>query len=375
MKLFEFEAKIILRKYGIATPRGEVARNPDEAGRIAGDIGKPVALKSQVLVSGRGKAGGILFADNAAAAKEKAAAVLGSTIKGTTVGSLLVEERLSIVSELYAAVTIDRQARRYVILASASGGIDIEQAAASAGAISRHSVDPAVDFDEAMAAAMIARLPRIDGCDAARFAAIIATLYKVATDYDAELVEINPLARTSSGELMACDARMIIDDNALFRQTEFENREILEADATPREIEAGKQRLAYVDLDGDIGIVGNGAGLVMATVDLVQYFGGRPANFLDLGGGSSAEVIKKGLLLVMSKPEVRAVLINILGGITRCDIVAQGVIEALQESTNKKPVVVRIMGTNEEEGARMLRQAGVHSYPTMEDAVKQVLKL
>ncbi|MAF84955.1 MAG: ADP-forming succinate--CoA ligase subunit beta [Dehalococcoidales bacterium] len=376
MKLFESEAKNILRKYGIATPEGNTASNSDEAEAIAKEIGKPVALKSQILTSGRGKSGGIIFANDTAEAKKVASNLIGKTIKGTIVRSLLVEEKLNIVEELYASVTIDRQARRYIVLTSTSGGIDIEQVTlASPDRISRYWVDPAVGFDKHTAETMLAQFPKINKRDATKFAAIIATLYNIAIDYDAELVEINPLARTASGKFIAADARITIDDNALFRHPEFADRSSLRVDDTPLEAEARQQKLAYVDLDGDIGIIGNGAGLVMATLDLVGFFGGKPANFLDMGGGAQTEVIKKGVTLVMSKPEVKAVLINILGGITRCDVVAQGIISALNESTIKKPIAVRMIGTNEEEGTQRLRQAGVHTYSNTEEAVKAVLGL
>jgi succinyl-CoA synthetase beta subunit len=376
MKLFEFEAKDILRKYGIATPKGRVADNPDEAGKIAGEIGKPVVLKSQVLVSGRGKSGGIVFANNAGEARRVASSLIGSTIKGSLVNSLLVEEKLDIVGQLYASIIIDRQARRYVILASTSGGVDIEEVALiSPEKIVRHWVDPAVGFSKHTAEAMTARFSDISQDDVAKFASILNTLYKVTMDYDAELAEINPLARTSSGEFVAADARIILDDNAIFRHPEFEGRSSKRVEDTPREAEARRQKLAYVDLQGDIGIIGNGAGLVMATMDLVHVFGGRAANFLDIGGGAQSDVIKRGLMLVMSKPEVKAVLVNILGGITRCDIVAQGVVQGLEESSVKKPIVVRMMGTNEKEGAAILYQAGVSICPDMETAAAKVLKL
>jgi len=376
MKLFEFEAKDILRKYGIATPKGNIANNPNEAEVIAKEIGKPVVLKSQVLVSGRGKSGGIVFANDATEAKKVASNLIGSTIKGNIVNSLLVEEKLNIVEQLYASIIIDRQARRYVILASTSGGVDIEEIAlASPERIARHWVDPAVGFSRHTAELMTAQFSDISQDDAAKFASIIDTLYKVTIDYDAELVEINPLAKTKSGEFVAADARIIADDNAVFRHPEFEGKSSLRVDDTPREAEARRQKLSYVDLSGDIGIIGNGAGLVMATMDLVHVFGGRAANFLDIGGGTQADVIKRGLMLVMSKPEVKAVLVNILGGITRCDIVAQGIVQGLEESSVKKPIAVRMMGTNEKEGAAILRQAGVSIYPDMETAAAEVLKL
>ena len=376
MKLFEFEAKTILRQYGIDTPMGAVASDPREAEEVVKKLGKPAVLKSQVLVSGRGKSGGILFAQNPDEARQVAANLIGSRIKGISVGSILVEEKVAIATEFYASVTVDRQARKYVVLASTIGGIDIEQvASASPEKISRYRVDSLYGFSEHEARNMLTPFSELSKDDAARFSAVLHTLYNVALDHDAELVEINPLARITSGGFMACDARIILDDNALFRHPEFEERRASETESTPLETEARKQKLAYVDLDGDIGIVGNGAGLVMATLDLVQYFGGKPANFLDIGGGASAEHIKKAITLVMSKPEVRAVLLNIMAGVTRCDVVARGVIEALNESPIKKPMAVRMIGTNEEEGTRILNQAGIHTGTNMEEAIRKVLRL
>lgn len=376
MKLFEFEAKTILRQYGIDTPMGAVASDPREAEEVVKKLGKPAVLKSQVLVSGRGKSGGILFAQNPAEARQVAANLIGSRIKGISVGSILVEEKVAIATEFYASVTVDRQARKYVVLASTVGGIDIEQvASASPEKISRYRVDSLYGFSEHEARNMLTQFSELSKDDAARFSAVLHTLYNVALDHDAELVEINPLVRITSGGFVACDARIILDDNALFRHPEFEERRASETESTPLETEARKQKLAYVDLDGDIGIVGNGAGLVMATLDLVQYFGGKPANFLDIGGGASAEHIKKAITLVMSKPEVKAVLLNILAGVTRCDVVARGVIEALNESPVKKPMAVRMIGTNEEEGTRILNQAGIHTGTNMEEAIRKVLRL
>jgi len=375
MELFEFETKSILQKYGILVPKANIASKPEEAETIAKEIGKPVVLKSQILVSSRGKAGGIIFANDAAKAKEVALNLIGSTIKRCIVDSLLVEEKLDIVEQFYASVAIDRQARTYIVLASTSGGVDIEEVARSSPEkMSRHWVDVDIGFSRSDAIGMLRRF-NLNKDDAAKFATIINILYTVAMDYDAELVEINPLAKTSSGEFAAADARMTVDDNAVFRHPEFKDRSLLRAGDTPREAEARKQKLAYVDLDGEIGIAGNGAGLVMATIDLVQLFGGRPGNFLDLGGGSPAESAKQGIMLVMAKPEIKAVLINILGGITRCDVVAQGIVNVLNESPIKKPIVVRMVGTNEEEGIQILRGAGVHVYSNLEEAVKQILRL
>ena len=375
MKLFEYEAKDLLRRNGISIPTGYVAYDSEEAEEIARGIGKPVVLKSQVLVSGRGKSGGIQFASDATEARSIASDLIGNTIKGNRVDTLLVEEKLEIVEQFYASVTIDRYARTYVVLASTSGGVDIEEIAqTNPDAILRYWVDPDVGFSTADAVGMLSPFSMNDN-DRSRFASVISILYKVAIEHDAELIEINPLVRIPSGELIAADARLVTDDNALFRNPIFREKSFRRGEDTPREAEARKQNLAYVDLDGDIGIIGNGAGLVMSTIDLVQLFGGRPGNFLDIGGGAQTEIIKRGVILVMSKPEVRAVLINILGGITRCDIVAQGIIEGLNDSSIKKPVAVRLMGTNEEEGVRILRQAGINTYPSMEEAVAEVLKL
>ncbi len=376
MKLFEFEAKEILHKYGILTPAGKVVSSPAEAETAAAEIDGPVALKSQVLVSGRGKSGGILFASDPREAREIAARLIGSDIKGLTVTSILIEQKLDIADEFYASVAIDRQAKKYVVMASTSGGVDIEEVARNTPEkIARYHIDPVAGFSRDEALDMVARLPGMERKDADRLGNIVYTLYCVAMDYDAELVEINPLVRTASEDFVACDARIIIDDNALFRHPEFEGTEADRIEASPAEIEARKQGLAYVDLDGDIGIIGNGAGLVMSTLDVVQLFGGRPANFLDIGGGAGPEIIRKALNVILSKPQVKAVFINILGGVTRCDLVAQGIVEALNELPARKPIVVRMIGTKEEEGIRILKQAGINSHSNMEDAIKEVVKV
>ena len=375
MKLFEYEAKDLLRRNGISVPSGYVAYNPDEAEEIARGLGRAVVVKSQVLVSGRGKSGGIQFASDATEARSIASDLIGNTIKGNRVDTLLVEEKLDIVEQFYASVTIDRYARTHVVLASTSGGVDIEETAqTNPDAILRYWVDPEVGFSMTDAVEMLMPFNMNDN-DRSKFASVISILYRVAIEHDAELVEVNPLVRIPSGELIAADARLIADDNALFRNPIFREKSLRRREDTPREAEARKHNLAYIDLDGDIGIIGNGAGLVMSTIDVVQLFGGRPGNFLDIGGGAQIETIKRGVTLVMSKPEIRAVLINILGGITRCDIVAQGIIEGLNDASVKKPIAVRLMGTNEKEGARILHRAGINTYPDMEEAVAGAIKL
>lgn len=374
MKLFEYEAKAILQKYGVNIPEGKVVLTPEAAAAAAGELGKTVFLKSQITVSGRGKAGGILPASSPAEAGKVAAGLIGKKIKDILVTTLLVEKKLDIKEQYYASITVDRQAKCFVALASTSGGVDIEEVAKSSPQkISRLHIDPLIGLTEEAALKMLAQF-KLTKEDAASFANILVILYKAAIEYDAELVELNPLVKTADGAFVAADARITLDDNALFRHPEFAERNLQREEDTPREAEARKQKYSYVDLDGDIGIIGNGAGLVMATVDLVQIFGGKPANFLDIGGGSQVDVIKNGVLLVMSKPEVRAVLINILGGISRCDMVATGVVEALKVAPVKKPIAVRMMGTNEKEGQEILRQNGIGYYPDMEQAAAAIIK-
>jgi len=286
-----------------------------------------------------------------------------------------VEEKLDVAEQFYLSVTVDRQAKTYIALASTSGGMDIEEVAqTSPEKIARHWIDTTTGFSQSDALAIL-KIFSLDKDVTTRLADIMHTLYLAAMECDAELVELNPLVRTASGQFIAADSRMIIDDNAIYRHAEFKERSLERADDTPNEAKARKEALAYVDLDGDIGIVGNGAGLVMATIDLVQTMGGRPGNFLDAGGGGNTEITKKGIMLVMSKPEIKAVLVNVLGGITRCDVVASAVVQALKESDSKKPIVARLMGTNEEEGARILGQVDINSYRDMEDAVAAVIKI
>lgn len=374
MKLFEYEAKAILRKYGINVPNGRIARTAEEAASIARELGRPVFLKSQTTVSGRGKAGGIVPASTADEAREVASGLIGSVIKNVRIGTLLVEEKLDLREELYASVTIDRQARRLVVLASTGGGVDIEEIAKhNRENIASHLVDPLSGFSQTDAERLVAGF-QLSEEDEDKFASILTVLYKLAMEYDAELVELNPLAITTSRDFVAADAKITMDDSAIYRHPEFAERSLRREEDTPREAKARRQKYTYVDLDGDIGIVGNGAGLTMATVDMVNLAGGRPANFLDIGGGARTDVIKNGFKMVLEKPEVRAVLVNILGGITRCDAVAGGVVEALKESDVKKPVVVRMVGTGEEEGIQLLQRAGIQVFANMEEAVRQVLQ-
>ncbi len=374
MKLFEYEAKEILSKRGIPIPQGKIAVTPEEAENAARELAGPVFLKSQITVSGRGKAGGILPAVDPPEARQIASSLIGKRIKDVPVKILLVEEKLDITSQYYLSVAIDRQMKCFAALASASGGMDIEEVARTTPQkISRLYINPLTGLTENEAAGVIRQIEP-DPEDISGLASILLTLYKAALEYDAELVELNPLVKTASGSLVAADARLTLDDNALFRHPEFIESPLERGEDTPREVEAKKQKFSYVDLDGEVGIIGNGAGLVMATLDMVQVFGGRPANFLDIGGGAQVDVIKNGVLLVMGKPEVRAVLINILGGITRCDMVATGIVEGLKASPVKKPIAVRMMGTNEKEGQEILSRNGIGYYPDMEQAAVAAIK-
>jgi succinyl-CoA synthetase beta subunit len=375
VKLFEYEAKNILHKYGIAIPYGKVAKTPEEAFTIASEIGKSVFVKSQITVSGRGKAGGILSAQTSEDAKIKATKLLGHKIKDIEVRSLLIEEKLNLEEQYYASIAIDRQLKTFIVLVSKCGGVDIEEVSKNnPQEIHRLWIDPVNGLTETEAEKLSGSL-KLNENDTKRVAAILSALYTAAIENDAELVEINPLVKTVSGEIIAADARIIVDDNAIFRHPEYAERNFQREEDTPRETEARKHNFAYVDLDGDIGIIGNGAGLVMASLDTISYFGGKPANFLDIGGGAQVEVIKSGVLLVMGKPEVKAVLINILGGITRCDLVATGVVEGLKASPAQKPIAVRMMGTNEKEGQEILRQNGISFYADMEQAAEAAVKM
>lgn len=375
MKLFEHEAKTVFSKYKIPTPQGELATSPARAHEIAAKINAPVAVKAQVLVAGRGKAGGILFAFSPMEAEAAAKKVLGSEIKGFKVRSVLVEEKIPVKRELYFGIAVDRSNRCYVAIASSEGGIEIEEiAAATPEKIVKVSVNPLHGFRSCHARQVAKRLG-YSGSQIQNLATIFLELYNVAMDNDAELAEINPLVETPEGEFVAADTRLIVDDNALYRHSEFKRRLMEEAELSQLELEAQKRGLAYVKLWGNVGVIGNGAGLVMATLDAIQLYGGNPANFLDIGGGASADVIAAALNLVFSDPRVDVVFVNILGGITRCDEVARGILEAKGRVGFLKPVVVRLVGTNEEEGRRVLTEAGIHVLDSMEEAAKRAVEI
>jgi succinyl-CoA synthetase beta subunit len=376
LKLYEYEAKTILNTYGIPMPRGEVAANPIEAQKAAANLKPPFAVKAQVLVAGRGKTGGVLFAENVEQVGEAAENLFEKRIKGIIVKKILVEEKIPIAKELYFGKTVDRVDRKYVMIASTKGGMEIEEAAAEAPeSIVKTLINPQEGFN-ASDAQHIARKMGYDSSQLAELARILVNLYRAGMDYDAELIEINPLAETTDGRFVAADARIIVDDNALFRHPELEKRFFAEErENTPEEIEAAKSGIAYVKLNGDVGVVGNGAGLVMATLDMVQYYGGKPAVFLDLGGGAPVERVGAALGIVLSDRDVKVVLVNILGGLTRCDDVARAITEAKTRAARLKPFVIRLVGTNEEEGRRILKQSGIAVMDSMEEAAKHVVEI
>lgn len=377
MKLYEHEAKTIFKKYEIPTPRGELTTSSSLVKEVTTRLGVPVAIKAQILVSGRGKAGGILFANSPQEAETVAKKLLGAEIKSVKVKEVLVEEKIAAKKELYFGITTDRAERSYVAIASSEGGMDIEELAATMPErIIKIFIDPTYGF-RSYHTYQIARKLGYVGSQLRDLATIFLKLYKIAMDYDAELIEINPLIETVEGKFVAADSRLLIDDNALYRHLEYKERLIHEEETelSAQEVEAQKTGLAYVKLDGNIGIIGNGAGLVMATLDAVQFYGGKPANFLDVGGGASADMMASALNIVLSDPKVGVVFINILGGITRCDEVAKGILEAKRRIGFTKPIVIRLVGTNEEEGRRILTEAGIHFLDSMEEAAMKAVEI
>ena len=377
MKLFEHEAKTIFSRYEIPIPFGELATSPEQAQEIATRLNAPVVIKAQVLVAGRGRAGGILFAQSPAEAELAAKRLLSAEIMGIRVQSLLVEEKIPIRKELYLGITVDRSKRSYIAIASSEGGMEIEEiATAMPEKIFKVFIDPLVGF-RSYHARQIAKKLGYEGGQMVELASILLKQYKIAVEYDAELIEMNPLIETPEGKFVAADTRLIIDDSALYRHPEFKKRLIEEAETelTPQELEARRSGLAYVRLEGNIGVIGNGAGLVMATLDVVQLYGGSPANFLDVGGGASADRMAVALNLVLFDPQVRVVFINILGGITRCDEIAKGILEARSRIGLLKPMVIRLVGTNEEEGRRILTEAGVPVLDSMEEAAERAVEI
>ena len=358
MKLLEYEAKEIFSKYGIPVPKGVLIRAPEEIAAHLPEIGDALVLKAQVDVGGRGKAGGVLFADGATAV-ETARELFSRDIRGVPVGSVLAEERLPIEHEYYVSIAIDRSSRQPVILFADAGGVDIESAAlADESAIRRVVVSPLLqDIPPFLMRELLGGAPK-------ELAPTINRLYHVFQEKDAMLAEINPLVTTPRG-VYAADAKLIVDENALARQGIAVNRDLSE-----REREAEKHGFSYVELDGSIGVIGNGAGLTMSTLDLIEYYQGRAANFLDVGGGADQERVMHAVRLVASMPGVNVIVVNLLGGITRCDEVAKGIIAADVAPT----VVVRMAGTNEAEGRELLAEHGYRMLESMDAAIRAAME-
>jgi len=374
VKLYEFQAKGVFAEHGIPVPRGEVAASPIEARAVAERLGGRVVVKAQVHTGGRGKLGFIKLAGTPDEAAQHAQAMIGAQIKGLTVSRVLVEEAIDIATEYYLSVTIDRTSKRAIMMASAEGGVDIEEVAEhTPEKIIKLPIDPAygpLDFqmrDLATDAGFDQKASRAIG-------AIGRKLYDIMVATDASLVEINPLVVTGSGAVIAADAKFDVDDNALFRQKKLaEHRE--ESEEDPLEAEAHRRGATYVHLDGDIGIIGNGAGLVMMTLDLVTRAGGRPANFLDIGGGARAESVKEAIEIVLMDPNVKGILFNIFGGITRGDEVAQGILAGTASLDIKVPIVVRMAGTRSEEGRRLLEGTNLTPAAGPIEAAEKIIEL
>ncbi len=376
MKLFEHEAKEILAKHGLPTPQGGLVTNTQQAREIAARLKPPLAVKAQVLVAGRGKAGGILFANTPEEAVKTTEKLLNTRIKDIPVSSVLIEEKIQAKRELYFGITTDRFRQCYVAVASGTGGIDIEEIASKEpDKIVRMPINPQYGL-RPFAARQIAKRIGYAGSQISELGRILEKLHAVGMDYDAELIEMNPIIEAVDGKFVAVDARIIIDDNSLFRHQEYRKRLLEgESELSTQELDAMKNDLAYVKLEGNIGVVGNGAGLVMATLDAIQHYGGKPANFLDVGGGAASDKTALALGIVLSDENVNVLFINILGGITRCDDVAKGILEAREKVGITKPVVIRLVGTNEEEGKKILTEAGIHVLESMEKAAEKAVQI
>ncbi len=375
MRLLEYQGKELFAAAGIPVPTGKVASSVAEAVAIMRANPAPSVVKAQVLIGGRGKAGGIKFCSNADDVVEPAKAILGMDIKGEIAKRIWIEQRVEIEKELYLSITVDRQSKRPIVIASAMGGMDIEEVAhTNPAAIAKYRINPALGYSAFMGrrVAFEAGIPK---AVIGEFVSLLGKLYTLFFDVGAMLVEINPLAITRDGHLVASDSKVDIDDNGLFRHKELEAWKT-DLPSDPLEERARKVGLAYVHLDGDVGIIGNGAGLVMATLDAVKTAGGEPANFLDVGGGAKADIVREAVGIVTADPKVKSLFINIFGGITRGDEVAKGLVEALGGGSWKKDkLVIRLTGTNEKEGREVLAANGILSVETMNDGARQAVAL
>jgi succinyl-CoA synthetase beta subunit len=381
LKIHEYQAKEILKKFGVAVPRGQIAHTPQEAKKIATELGGTVVVKAQIHAGGRGKGGGVKLAKNPEEAEKIAKNMIGMNLvthqtgpQGKEVRIVLVEEGLAIERELYLGIVLDRAKRQLVIMASTEGGVEIEKVAKETPEkILKEYIDPAAGF-QAFQARKLAYGLGLQGEQVKNALKFFAALYRAYVESDCSLAEINPLVVTKDGQVLALDAKINFDDNGLFRHPDFKGlRDIHEEE--PLEVEASKFNLNYIKLDGAVGCMVNGAGLAMATMDMIKLAGSEPANFLDVGGGASAETVENGFKILLSDKNVKGVLINIFGGIVRCDRVAKGVIEAASKMNINVPVVVRLEGTNAEEAAKLLEQSGLafEVGRTFEEAARKIV--
>jgi succinyl-CoA synthetase beta subunit len=378
MDLYEYQGKELFRRFGIPVSEGRLATSPEEARRAAEELGGQVVVKAQVLTGGRGKAGGVKLAENPADAEQKAREILGLDIRGHVVHRVWIESASEIAKEYYLSITFDRGAKKPLLMFTTQGGVDIEEVAAtSPDALARLHVDPLEGFQPYQARRLIYGAGVDDPGEQKQIAALVGKLYKAFVEADAMLTEINPLIVTPGGEVKALDSKFTVDDSALYRHPDIaEWRDTAAAD--PLESFAREKGVTYVKLDGEVGILGNGAGLSMSTVDVVVVAGGRPANFCDLGGGGSAEGVVDALEVITRDPQVRSIFFNIFGGITRCDEVARGILQALGQMQLELPLVVRLDGTNADEGRRLLEEAAPRNLfvePTMLDAARRAVEL
>ena len=378
MDLYEYQGKELFRQVGIPVSDGRLATSPEEARTAAEELGGQVVVKAQVLTGGRGKAGGIKLAADACEAEERAREILGLDIRGHVVRRLWIEQASEIAREYYLSLTFDRGAKKPLYMFTTQGGIDIEQVAEeSPDALVRLHVDPLEGFHPWQARRLVYAGGVTDPSEQKQIAAIVEKLHEAFTRFDAMLCEVNPLIVTPAGEVKALDSKFTVDDNALYRHADVAEMRDLDA-SDPLEALAREKHVTYVKLDGEVGVLGNGAGLSMSTVDVVTFAGGRPANFCDLGGGGDAQGVVDALEVITRDPQVRAIFFNIFGGITRCDEVARGILQALGEMSLELPIVVRLDGTNAEEGRRILADAAppnLHVSPTMLEAAKRAVEL
>lgn len=373
MRLHEYQSKSLFAKYGIPIPKGRIASSASEAKQISEELGGKVVIKSQVLVGGRGKAGGIRLAKSNKEAEEYATEILGMEVKGIPVRRVLVDEAISISKEIYISIANDRNSQKPLLMASSAGGVDIEETAQkNPEKIIKRTIDPLIGLREYQLRDIAINID-LDRKYWKVFGEIISSLWRLYVDTDATIVEINPLVITADERLIALDAKVVLDDNAIFRHPDLAEMRDLDAEE-PAEIEGRKFGVVFIKLDGNIGCLVNGAGLAMATMDIIKLLGGKPANFLDIGGGASSEKVAAAFRIILTDPKVKAILINVFGGITRCDEVAKGILGAMKLIRPKIPVIVRLVGTNKEEGIKLLEGTNLLAADSLYSAAKHAIE-